>query len=92
MSKVYIAKHAIGQYNTGEEVIGLTDKDRIKYLLSIGAIVEKGGENADEDEGGEVVKLDKLTKADLAALLDEEGIEYNESDTKAELIALFPKD
>lgn len=92
MSKVYIAKNAIGQFNAGEEVVGLTDKDRIKYLLSIGAIVEKGGENADEDEGGEVVKLDKLTKADLAALLDEEGIEYNESDTKAELIALFPKD
>ena len=62
--------------------------------MSIGAIVEKGseGEAADNDEGGEVVKLDKLTKADLAALLDEEGIEYNESDTKAELIALFPKD
>ena len=92
MSKVYIAKNAIGQFNAGEEVVGLTDKDRIKYLLSIGAIVEKGGESADEDEGGEVVKLDKLTKADLAALLDEEGIEYNESDTKAELIALFPKD
>ena len=92
MSKVYIAKNAIGQFNAGEEVVGLTDKDRIKYLLSIGAIVEKGGESADEDEGGEVVKLDKLTKADLAALLDEEGIEYNGSDTKAELIALFPKD
>ena len=86
MSKVYIAKNAIGEFNTGEEVVGLTDKDRIKYLLSIGAIEEADG------EGGEVVKLDKLTKADLAALLDEEGIEYNESDTKAELIALFPKD
>lgn len=92
MSKVYIAKNAIGQFNAGEEVVGLTDKDRIKYLLSIGAIVEKGGENADEDEGGEVVKLDKLTKADLIDLLNEEGIEYDESNTKAELIALFPKD
>ena len=92
MSKVYIAKNAIGQFNTGEEVVGLTDKDRIKYLLSIGAIVEKDDENADEDEGSEVVKLDKLTKAELIELLTEDGIEYNESDTKAELIALFPKD
>ena len=86
MSKVYIAKNAIGQFNAGEEVVGLEDAERIEYLLSIGAIEEVDG------EGGEVVKLDKLTKADLAALLDEEGIEYNESDTKAELIALFPKD
>ena len=86
MSKVYIAKQSIGEFRTGGEVVGLTDKDRIEYLLSIGAIEEADG------EGGEVVKLDKLTKADLAALLDEEGIEYNESDTKAELIALFPKD
>lgn len=85
MSKVYIAKNAIGQFNAGEEVVGLTD-DRAKFLLEKGAIEEADG------EGGEVVKLDKLTKADLAALLDEEGIEYNESDTKAELIALFPKD
>ena len=86
MSKVYIAMNAIGQFNAGEEVVGLEDAERIEYLLSIGAIEEVDG------EGGEVVKLDKLTKADLAALLDEEGIEYNESDTKAELIALFPKD
>lgn len=86
MSKVYIAKNAIGQFNAGEEVVGLEDAERIEYLLSIGAIEEADG------EGGEVVKLDKLTKADLAALLDEEGIDYNESDTKAELIALFPKD
>ena len=89
MSKVYIAKNAIGQFNAGEEIVGLEDVERIEYLLSIGAIEEA---NSEGDEGGEVVKLDKLTKADLAALLDEEGIEYNESDTKAELIALFPKD
>ena len=95
MSKVYIAKNAIGQFNAGEEVVGLTDKDRIKYLLGIGAIVEQGSEDDDTDntgEGGEVIQLDKLTKAELTALLNEEGIEYNESDTKAELIALFPKD
>lgn len=92
MSKVYIAKNAIGQFNAGEEVVGLTDKDRIKYLLGIGAIVEQGSEDDNTGEGGEVIQLDKLTKAELTALLNEEGIEYNESDTKAELIALFPKD
>ena len=86
MSKVYIAKQSIGEFRTGGEVIGLTDKDRIEYLLSIGAIEEADG------EGGEVVQLDKLTKADLIDLLNEEGIEYDESNTKAELIALFPKD
>ena len=95
MSKVYIAKNAIGEFNTGEEVVGLTDKDRIKYLLSIGAIEEaEGGEDVDTDtgdgEGGEVVQLDKLTNDELKALLDEEGIEYNKSDDKKTLIALFP--
>jgi len=94
MSKVYIAKNAIGQFNAGEEVVGLTDKDRIKYLLSIGAIIEKGDEDADagNGEGGEVVQLDKLTNDELKALLDEEGIEYNKSDDKKTLIALFPKE
>lgn len=95
MSKVYIAKNAIGEFNTGEEVVGLTDKDRIKYLLSIGAIEEgEGGDDVDtgEGEGGEVVQLDKLTNDELKALLDEEGIEYNKSDDKKTLIALFPKD
>lgn len=97
MSKVYIAKNAIGEFNTGEEVVGLTDKDRIKYLLSIGAIEEaEGGEDVDTDtgdgEGGEVVQLDKLTNDELKALLDEEGIDYNKSDDKKTLIALFPKD
>ena len=97
MSKVYIAKNAIGEFNTGEEVVGLTDKDRIKYLLSIGAIEEaEGGEDVDTDtgdgEGGEAVQLDKLTNDELKALLDEEGIEYNKSDDKKTLIALFPKD
>ena len=97
MSKVYIAKNAIGQFNAGEEIVGLTDKDRIKYLLSIGAIEEaEGGEDVDTDtgdgEGGEVVQLDKLTNDELKALLDEEGIEYNKSDDKKTLIALFPKD
>ena len=86
MSKVYIAKNAIGQFNAGEEVVGLEDAERIEYLLSIGAIEEADG------EGGEVVKLDKLTKADLAALLDEEGIEYSDRANKAELIALIMND
>lgn len=92
MSK-YIAKQSVGRFKTGEVVIGLTE-DRAKFLLSKGAIEEADGEENDTDEGngGEVVKLDKLTKAELTALLDEEKIEYSESDTKAELIALFPKD
>lgn len=94
MSKVYIAKNAIGQFNAGEEVVGLTDKDRIKYLLGIGAIVEQGSEDGDtgEDDGGEVVELEGLSNDDLKALLDEEGIKYNKSDDKKKLIALFPKD
>ena len=94
MSKVYIAKNAIGQFNAGEEIVGLTDKDRIKYLLSIGAIEEGEGGDVDtgEGEGGEVVQLDKLTNDELKALLDEEGIEYNKSDDKKTLIALFPKE
>ena len=49
MSKVYIAKNAIGQFNAGEEVVGLEDADRIEYLLSIGAIEEaKSSEKADD--------------------------------------------
>ncbi len=49
MSKVYIAKQSIGEFRTGGEVIGLTDKDRIEYLLSIGAIEEaKSSEKADD--------------------------------------------
>lgn len=39
MSNYYIAKQAIGQFNTGDEVTGLTD-DRAKFLLSKGAISE----------------------------------------------------
>ena len=50
------------------------------------------GEDVNTGEGGEVVELEKLTKAELTALLDEEEIDYNDSDTKAELIARFPKD
>tara|TARA_R110000765_G_scaffold7713_1_gene25151 strand:- start:2482 stop:2754 length:273 start_codon:yes stop_codon:yes gene_type:complete len=90
MSK-YIAKQAIGRFKTGEQVEGLTD-DRAEFLLSKGAIEEVEGEDVNTGEGGEVVELEKLTKAELTALLDEEEIEYNDSDTKAELIARFPKD
>lgn len=113
MSSYYIAKQAVGQYNTGDKIPAITDdelqaaikdgkaieglpKARADFLIKKGAIVEAESEadDGDTNEGntGEVVKLDKLTKAELTALLDEEGIEYNESDTKAELIALFPKD
>ena len=78
----------------GKTVAGLT-ADRAEFLLSKGAIVESENveaEDVDTGEGGEVVELEKLTKAELIALLDEEEIEYNDSDTKAELIARFPKD
>lgn len=77
----------------GKTVAGLT-ADRAEFLLSKGAIVESSLEDADTDEDdiNEVVELDKLTKAELIALLDEDGIDYNDSDTKAELIARFPKD
>lgn len=93
MSK-YIAKQSVGRFKTGEVVEGLTKK-RAEFLLSKGAIVEAEAvesEDVDTGEGGEVVELEKLTKAELTALLDEEEIEYNDSDTKAELIARFPKD
>ena len=93
MSK-YIAKQSVGRFKTGEVVEGLTKK-RAEFLLSKGAIVEAEAveaEDVDTGEGGEVVELEKLTKAELTALLDDEEIEYNDSDTKAELIARFPKD
>ena len=93
MSK-YIAKQSVGRFKTGEVVEGLT-KDRAEFLISKGAIVEAEaveGEDVNAGEGGDVVELEKLTKAELTALLDEEEIDYNDSDTKAELIARFPKD
>lgn len=91
MSK-YIAKQSVGRFKTDEVVEGLT-KDRAEFLLSKGAIVEtETGDDTDTGEDDEVVELEKLTKAELTALLDEEEIDYNDSDTKAELIARFPKD
>ena len=45
MSKVYIAKNAIGQFNAGEEVVDLEDAERIEYLLSIGAIEEANSDD-----------------------------------------------
>lgn len=93
MSK-YIAKQSVGRFKTGEVVEGLTKK-RAEFLLSKGAIVEAEAveaEDVDTGEGGEVVELDTLTNKELKALLDEESIEYNASDDKKTLIALFPKD
>lgn len=109
MSKFYIAKQAVGQYNTGDKIPTITDDelkaavkdgktvagltaDRAKFLLSKGAIAEAETVEGEDVDTGEVVELDKLTKAELIALLDEDGIDYNDSDTKAELIARFPKD
>ena len=105
---MYIALQAIGQYNTGDQIPVVTNdeleaavkdgksieglpKARAEFLLSKGAI-KKAEDDADNGEGGEVVQLDKLTNDELKALLDEEGIEYNKSDDKKTLIALFPKD
>lgn len=76
----------------GKSIEGLPEA-RAEFLLSKGAI--KKAEAEDDTKGGEsdeVVELEKLTKAELTALLDEEEIEYNDSDTKAELIARFPKE
>lgn len=76
----------------GKAIEGLP-KARAEFLLSKGAIKKAEAEDDTKGgEGGEVVQLDKLTKADLIDLLNEEGIEYDESNTKAELIALFSKD
>lgn len=76
----------------GKSIEGLPEA-RAEFLLSKGAIKKAEAEDdTDNGDGGEVVQLDKLTKADLIDLLNEEGIEYDESNTKAELIALFPKD
>ncbi|MGP5201817.1 hypothetical protein ACTXKB_03510 [Psychrobacter aquimaris] len=72
-------------------ITGLT-ADRAKFLLSKGAIAEAETVEGEDVDTGEVVELEKLTKAELTALLNEEEIEYNDSDTKAELIARFPKD
>lgn len=58
MSKVYIAKNAIGQFNAGEEVVGLEDAERIKYLLSIDAIVEQDGEDKPKPTTKTAVKKD----------------------------------
>ena len=90
MSKVYIAKQSIGRFKTGEQVEGLTE-ERAEYLASKGAIEIEEVEGEDNTgNGGEEARLDKLTKAELTAKLDDMGIKYNDSDTKAELIALFP--
>ena len=58
MSKVYIAKQSIGEFRTGGEVIGLTDKDRIEYLLGIGAIVEQDSEDKPKPATKTAVKKD----------------------------------
>lgn len=76
----------------GKSIEGLPEA-RAEFLLSKGAIKKAEAEDdADNGDGGEVVQLDGLSNDELKALLDEEGIKYNKSDTKAELIALFPKD
>ena len=78
----------------GKSIEGLPEA-RAEFLLSKGAIKKAEAEDdtdTDNGDGGEVVELEGLSNDELKALLDEEGIKYNKSDTKAELIALFPKD
>ena len=58
MSKVYIAKNAIGQFNAGEEVVGLEDAERIEYLLSIGAIEEANGDDKSKPAAKAAAKKD----------------------------------
>lgn len=58
MSKVYIAKQSIGEFRTGGEVIGLTDKDRIEYLLSIGAIEEANSDDKSKPAAKAAAKKD----------------------------------
>lgn len=58
MSKVYIAKQSIGEFRTGGEVVGLTDKDRIEYLLSIGAIEEANGDDKSKPAAKAAAKKD----------------------------------
>jgi len=41
----------------------------------------------DEDEDSDGPDLHKMTKAQLQTLLEEKGVEYDSTDTKAELIA-----
>lgn len=67
---------------TGEIILpGATficdEADRIKDLVSRG-IIKKQGLNPDE-----------FTKKEIMSMLDDKGIEYNERQTKAELIKLL---
>ena len=79
MSK-YIAKQSVGRFKTGEVVEGLT-KDRAKFLLGKGAIVEAEaveGEDVNTGEGGEVVELEKLKLIEAKRLnfnVNERGFE-----------------
>lgn len=49
-------------------------------------VIEEVTEEVAEDSG---IELDKLSNAELKALLDNKGIEYNSKAVKAELIELI---
>lgn len=88
MSKVYVALQAIGAFDTGEVVTGLTD-ERIKVFLEAGAIEERDAD--DVADGGDIEEtgLKKLTIPQLKDLLDEKGIKYKSGDDKTALINLI---
>jgi hypothetical protein len=70
---------------TGEIILpGATficdEADRIKDLINRGIIKKQG------------LDPDELTKKEIMSMLDDKGIEYNERQTKAELIKLLGGD
>ena len=85
MSKIYIAKRLVGRFNTGDEVVGLTDA-RAEYLLGKGAIeAVEGSADADAD----AVDLESLTVKQLKDITEQKGIELEPSAKKADIIALL---
>lgn len=67
-----------------------TSPVKIEQLKELGAIVLEGEEEViQENTVPEGANLENLKNADLMALLDEKGIEYDNKATKAELIELL---
>ena len=66
-----------------------TSPVKIEQLKELGAIVLEGEEVIQENTVPEGANLENLKNADLMALLDEKGIEYDNKATKAELIELL---
>ena len=68
-------------------------KERLEMLVKNGYIVavdDKNPEPADEGVGGETEnRKEELTSKEIKAKLDESGIDYKSSASKAELLALL---